>query len=118
MLDLWWRSISEADSIEIGEEVRSSDFIPNHRSWEKRFPEAYARLTAIRPLIVDKASELAMPVENLLTPDILRRVCFEPTENLEAQLIHLGARRWQVELCAPLIGAGLDLALAPPTAEA
>ncbi|MGA1024346.1 MAG: ribonuclease D, partial [Aquiluna sp.] len=117
MLDLWWRSISEAESVELGEEERSSDFIPNHRSWEKRFPEAHARLAATRPLIVDKATELAVPVENLLTPDILRRVCFEPAENLEAQLALLGARKWQVELCAPLIGAGLDLAITPPTAE-
>ena len=117
MLDLWWRSISEAESVELGDEERSSDFIPNHRSWEKRFPEAHARLSAIRPLIVDKATELALPVENLLTPDILRRVCFEPAENLEAQLVLLGARKWQVELCVPLIGAGLDLAKSPPTTE-
>ena len=118
MLDLWWRSISESEAVELGEEERSTDFIPNHRSWEKRFPEAHARLTATRPLIVDKASELAMPVENLLTPDILRRVCFEPAEDVTAQMMLLGARHWQVEICAPLIGAGLDLALAPPTAEA
>jgi hypothetical protein len=45
-------------------------------------------------------------------------VCFEPAEDVTAQMMLLGARIWQVEICAPLIGAGLDLALAPPTAEA
>ena len=53
-----------------------------------------------------------MPVENVVTPDSLRRVLWappasrEPTELLEAvidQLTGLGARGWQIALVAPLV---------------
>jgi ribonuclease D len=58
------------------------------------------------------AEELAVPVENLLTPDTLRRVMWTPprtrdrVELLEAvvdQLSALGARSWQVGLTAPAL---------------
>lgn len=116
MLDVWWRAITAHREITIGEEERSEDFIPNHRSWEKRFPEAHQRLSLTRPLIAAKAEELAMPIENLLTPDSLRRVCFEPSPKLAEQLADLGARPWQIEICLPLIEAGL--AQAPGVTEA
>ena len=106
MLDLWWQAIASAGQLEIGAEERNEDHIPNHRSWEKRFPEAHSRLSTCRPLLVEKAQELSMPVENLLTPDILRRLCFEPEADCAAQLRALGAREWQIEICAPLIVAG------------
>jgi len=106
MLDLWWQAIASAGQLEIGAEERNEDHIPNHRSWEKRFPEAHSRLSTCRPLLVEKAQELSMPVENLLTPDILRRLCFEPEAEFAAQLRALGAREWQIEICAPLIVAG------------
>ena len=49
-----------------------------------------------------------MPVENLLTPDYLRRVCWRPPvepseEGIAEELANLGARQWQIELVAPLI---------------
>ena len=116
MLDVWWRAIASHGDITIAEEIRSPDFMPNHRSWEKRFPEAHQRLSATRPLVASKAEELELPVENLLTPEILRRICFEPSNNLEEQLSSLGARPWQIEICLPLIEAGL--APAPEESEA
>ena len=89
--------------------------MPNHRSWENRFPEAHQRLASIRPLIASKAEELGMPVENLLAPDTLRRVCFEPGPDIKEQLAGLGARPWQIATCLPLIEAGLA---APAPTEA
>lgn len=119
MLDLWWQAIADSEVVEIGNEERSTDYIPNHRSWEKRFPEAHARLAAVRPLIVERAEKLSMPVENLLTPDTLRRVCFEPALNIATQLAELGARKWQIEVCEELIDSGLALAqMAAQTPEA
>ncbi len=115
MLDVWWKAIASHKEVKIGEEPRSADFMPNHRSWEKRFPEAHQRLASIRPLIASKAEELGMPVENLLTPDTLRRVCFEPGPDIQKQLAGLGARPWQIEACLPLIEAGLA---APAPTEA
>jgi ribonuclease D len=108
MLSEWWQAIQQASSLEIELTPKEKgNGIPSHRSWEKRFPAAHARLEFIRPKLVELASELSIPVENLLTPDFLRRVCFEPQEDVRAQLASLGARKWQIDLVAGLITAGL-----------
>ena len=51
-----------------------------------------------------------MPVENLLTPDYLRRVLWKPpvtTGDMETavaeELARLGARAWQIQITAPMI---------------
>jgi ribonuclease D len=73
---------------------------------------AARRLQIAREAMAALAEEHGMPVENLLTPDSLRRVLWappaarEPTELLEAvidQLTGLGARGWQIALVAPLV---------------
>ena len=43
-----------------------------------RNPEADARLRLARAGIVEVAEQVDMPVENLLTPDHLRRVAWNP----------------------------------------
>ena len=78
--------------------------------------DAHKRLEQTRPLLVALGEELKIPVENLLTPDTLRRVCFEPAADIAAQLSELGARAWQVELTAGLIRAGFEKAESLPEA--
>ena len=113
LLDTWWNAIwmSKDLAIELASKEKGSG-IPNHRSWEKRFPEAHARLEATRPLLVERATELAIPIENLLTPEFLRRVCFEPAEDIALQLKSFGARDWQINQVLDLITAGLAKAIA------
>ncbi len=107
MLSNWWDAVSRAHELDVEiQPTERGNGIPNHRSWEKRFPEAHQRLEATRPLLVKKAEELKIPVENLLTPDFLRRVCFAPEDDVALQLEALGARKWQVSLVVPLIQAG------------
>jgi len=50
-----------------------------------------------------------VPVENLLTPDTLRRVLWSPPapDRLEPALLAYGARPWQVDLTAPLLREAL-----------
>lgn len=109
LLAEWWLAIADSIGIEIDEVELDPNHIPNHRSWEKRFPEAHARLQAVRPLLAEKATELGLSPEILLNPNILRRVCFDPGENISQQLADNGARPWQVELVAELIQQGLTL---------
>jgi ribonuclease D len=76
--------------------------------WADRDPEAAARLSTARPLLQEKAEALNLPVENLLTPDYLRRVAWRPpaviTEATVAEELRvLGAREWQVGVVAPLL---------------
>jgi ribonuclease D len=50
----------------------------------------------------------AVPVENILTPDVLRRLLWAPPADLSeagiaAALTALGARPWQVAITAPIL---------------
>lgn len=92
-----------------------SDAPPPARAWADRDPAAAARLAAARAVVTDLAASLTVPVENLLQPDLLRRLCWtppqEPTvESVSAFLTAGGARPWQVELmAAPLADAFVTL---------
>jgi ribonuclease D len=53
-----------------------------------------------------------MPVENLLSPDAVRRLCWTPPDDLDADVIaellrEHGARVWQRALTAPVLAAAL-----------
>jgi ribonuclease D len=109
-LEDWWHAVESASEVQIKENPERGNGIPNHRSWEKRFPEAHTRLNTVRPLIAELASELKIPIENVLTPDYLRRVMFEPQVDVAGQLAALGARQWQIELAGPVIRDGLSQA--------
>ncbi|TAP42705.1 HRDC domain-containing protein [Arthrobacter sp. S39] len=93
---------------------------PPPRVWADRDPEAAARLATARPLLQEKAEETNLPLENLLTPDYLRRIAWRPPaeiseETVAGELRSLGAREWQVGLVAPLITAAfLDRQPLPP----
>lgn len=83
---------------------------PPPRVWADRDPQAAARLATARPVLQEKAEELNLPVENLLTPDYLRRITWRPPveisqEAVAAELRSLGAREWQVDVVTPLLTA-------------
>nr|WP_297423043.1 HRDC domain-containing protein [uncultured Actinotalea sp.] len=84
---------------------------PPPRSWADRDPAAAARLAAARGVVTSLAEQHAVPVENLLQPDLLRRLCWSPPVQRDAAglgdtLLAGGARPWQVELVAgPLAAA-------------
>ncbi|MEY5024146.1 MAG: hypothetical protein RL569_1059 [Actinomycetota bacterium] len=111
LLSVWWDAIARSQELDISlEPADRGNGIPNHKSWERRFPDAHHRLESVRPLVLSLATELNIPIENLLTPDFLRRVCFEPQPDVAEQLRSLGARKWQVELVTEVIQMGLQQA--------
>ena len=117
LLSTWWDAIAQAPQLEITlEPSEKGNGIPNHKSWERRFPEAHHRLEVVRPMVMAVAGELKIPVENLLTPDYLRRVCFEPQADIALQLQSYGARKWQIELVTEVIQKGLQDAAQPQSA--
>ena len=109
-LDLWWRAIESAGSLTIEPAPQDENHIPNHRSWEKRFPEAHLRLKHARAAVGEVAAELGLAPEILLTPETLRRVCFTPEGVIADQLSRLGARPWQVEICDSVISEAFEAA--------
>ncbi|MFJ9372590.1 HRDC domain-containing protein [Streptomyces sp. NPDC101455] len=81
---------------------------PPPRAWADKDPEAAARLSAARAAVSAVAEGLNMPQENLITPDTVRRVCWEPPKSVDvasvgAALAGYGARAWQVEQVAPVL---------------
>ena len=92
-----------------------SDGPPAPRVWAERDPAAAARLSTARALVNGFAEERGLPVENMLTPDYLRRVLWKPPAAVEAdmenavaeELTRLGARRWQIAITAPMIAESI-----------
>ncbi|MCW2611629.1 MAG: Ribonuclease D-like protein, partial [Cryptosporangiaceae bacterium] len=79
--------------------------------WSDRDPVAAKRLAAARAAVAAVAAEHDLPAENLIVPDSVRRLAWQPpevvdTQTVRAALTATGARRWQVELtAAPLAEA-------------
>ena len=84
---------------------------PAHR-WAERDPVAARRLAAVRAAVTAIADEHSLPAENLLPPDVVRRVAWRPPEPpgpeaVGADLLGHGARPWQAELTAKPISKAL-----------
>ncbi|HEY2762930.1 MAG TPA: ribonuclease D [Pseudonocardiaceae bacterium] len=76
---------------------------PPANRWQDRDPAAAARLTAARTALTEVAEHHRVPMQNLLQPDLVRRLCWEPPEPLDADTVEReltagGARRWQRDL--------------------
>ena len=100
-LDTWWEAFSKGQNARDLPPLKLPHTgIPNHRNWANRYPEADARLQALKPVMTELTLELEIPSENILQPDLMRRVAWEPADDIAAQLIQLGARNWQVEAVA------------------
>jgi ribonuclease D len=87
-----------------------SDGPPPQRAWADRDPVAAERLGAARAALTAFAEEHTVPVENVMSPDPLRRVIWSPpsdrsADGFRAALSELGARQWQVDIVAPMVAA-------------
>ncbi|WP_234540772.1 ribonuclease D [Streptomyces shenzhenensis] len=86
---------------------------PPPRAWADKDPAAAARLSGARAAVSALAERLTMPQENLIAPDTVRRICWEPpnvvdAETVGAALAGYGARPWQVEQVTPVLVAALS----------
>jgi ribonuclease D len=109
----WIKAISAALALEedLCPPTRSkSEALPPIKLWRDRFPEKYAPLSHARHEMSLKAAELELPVENLLTPELLRQVCWRlPAPDGVAPLLSsMGARPWQVEIATPILQFALE----------
>jgi ribonuclease D len=91
---------------------------PAHR-WAERDPAAAARLGAVRSVVTAIAEASRLPVENLLSPDVLRRLSWDPPQpsdpvTVGAAMASYGARAWQAELTAGPIAEALNAGKSKP----
>ena len=99
------------DEAELPVQHLPSEGPPPPRTWRDRDPDAAARLAACRAALTLISREQAVPAENLLSPDTVRRLAWHSppasVEELRAQLVAAGARPWQVDLTAAPLSAAL-----------
>lgn len=99
-LDLWWSAIEKAPNTSV--EIHTlEESLPNHRSWERKFPAAHARYLVIRPKILELAESLSILPEVLVSPEAIRALAFNPPQNpkdLTATLDRYRVREWQRDL--------------------
>lgn len=118
-LDRWWAAIEAGRAeTELPADRVPSDTLPPPRAWVDRNPDADARLKAARPVVEAIAEQLGMPTENLLTPEMLRRVAWSPpgedAESIAGALATLGARPWQIAHTAQQIAQAFVECHQPP----
>jgi ribonuclease D len=102
----WLAALQTARALPAGElpplRAQGGSSPPVNR-WSDRDPAAAARLSAARATLTEIAQQHHLPVQNLLAPDLVRRLCWEPPDPPDATaveriLVTSGARRWQCEL--------------------
>ena len=106
--------------------------LPPPRIWAKKFPLAFAHLSHARHQLSVISSEMKIPLENLITPEIVRRIAFDDGRErtidasnvgeselarVRRQLTDRGARQWQVDLAAPILLYALTQSKPMPTPE-
>ena len=123
-LERWWQALQRGNLTEDVPEARTpATGPPPPKMWSDKNPEAWARLSRAREVLQAFSDEREIPVENLLTPDYLRRLCWDPPvpstpEAIHAYLTEKGARHWQVSLISEALSkAFVDANQSPPVTE-
>lgn len=113
---VWLDALARARTSEPPDVQEPSNGPPPASRWARRKPEAAARLEAARTELAALAQQVSIPVENLISPEIVRRLCWDwkPLDGLEATaaavdtfLRDSAARRWQRELVVPALAKAL-----------
>jgi ribonuclease D len=95
---------------------------PPASRWPDRDPVAASRLAAARAGLGAVAAQYGLPVENLLSPELVRRLTWTPPPSATAETVAEtlragGARQWQVDLTASVLAQALtatpSVAVAP-----
>ncbi|MCB0923487.1 MAG: ribonuclease D [Mycobacterium sp.] len=95
---------------------------PPTMRWARRNPEAAARLDAARTALSRLSAEIGVPTENLIAPDLVRRLCWDwqspadPSAAVADFLRGGGARDWQRHLVGPVLSTALSSQASPEQA--
>ena len=103
------RELPEAELPQPGQPVAGP---PPPRAWADKDPAAAARLSAARTAVTALAERLNLPQENLIAPDTVRRLCWEPpaeptTDAVADVLAAHGARPWQIDQVSSVLTGAL-----------
>ena len=118
-VDAWFAALQSAAALpdaELPQPVPAGDGPPAANRWAERDPVAAKRLARVRAVVTGLAEQHGMPPENLVQPDAVRRLAWQPpalsegeaaVEAVAAALSAHGARPWQVQIVAAPVAAVL-----------
>ncbi|WP_462417417.1 HRDC domain-containing protein [Kytococcus sp. Marseille-QA3725] len=111
--ELWWQAVRRAADLpeaDLPAARLPAEGPPPAKAWADKDPRAAERLSSARSELTEHAEELGVPVENLLTPSLLRRVIWDSAgqdsvdpQAVDHALTEGGARPWQRELAVPVV---------------
>lgn len=113
-LDTWWAAIDEGKrSRDLPPLKLASVGIPNHRNWPSKWPKAHQRLLCTRFYVAEVATEFDLPIENLVSPETIRQICWIERDSasvheIESELANFSARNWQIALIAEVISKAIS----------
>ncbi|MGP4057433.1 HRDC domain-containing protein [Mycobacterium sp. 4D054] len=116
---VWLDALARARTGDLPDLQEPSNGPPPASRWARRKPEAAARLEAARTELSALAQQISVPVENLLAPELVRRLCWDwqPVDGTEATTAAVdaflrgsAARQWQRELTVPVLAKALTAA--------
>ena len=131
---LWLAALEAArESRDMPDVAEPSIGPPPPARWGRRKPEAAARLEAARAGLSEVSQRVGVPMENLVSPDLVRRLCWDwepgpedaevardPRDVLEAvdDFLRAGlARPWQRELVDPVLAEAVTVTPDTPDIE-
>jgi ribonuclease D len=111
LVSTWFGALARGRALpesELPPQSRPGDGPPAVNRWADRDPAAATRLQAARAGLAALSEQWSVPVENLVSPDVVRRLMWSPPEPRDATTVAEalrsgGARPWQVELTGPLL---------------
>jgi ribonuclease D len=110
---VWLDALTRARTAEPPDAQEPSNGPPPASRWSRRKPEAAERLEAARAGLTALSERVSVPTENLVSPDVVRRLCWDwqPVSDTAAAvddfLRDAGARPWQSELAGPVLAEAL-----------
>jgi ribonuclease D len=111
---LWWAALEAARKSPEPPEQTPPNGPPPPARWSRRRPEAAERLDAARAALAELSQRTGVPPENLVSPDLVRRLCWDwtgaedPPTAIDAFLCAGQARAWQRQLVVPVLAAALS----------
>ncbi|MGY1593233.1 ribonuclease D [Geodermatophilus sp. SYSU D00708] len=111
LVGTWFGALArgrELPESELPQHSKPGDGPPPVSRWADRDPAAATRLQVARAGLAELSEKHRVPVENLLSPDLVRRLMWTPPEPRDAETVAAalragGAREWQVELTRGLL---------------
>jgi ribonuclease D len=120
----WFDAIERGlalDELKLPTTNQRTDGPPPPRSWADKNPVAAERLGRCREVVAQIAETNNLPTENLISPQLVRNLAWEPPSDLSVETVSAalsgdGARQWQIGLIAGDLTAALSPA-APSAAD-